>query len=85
MKKSTSGSEPNIILTCLEDAQCTIYFEPWGNDCVLKHDEVFHVFSSAFATGDVEVSHVRGGISLAFTGNAPVTVTDQAGRVFLVL
>lgn len=60
-------------------------FRAVGNNCILKHEEIFHVFSPAFATGDVEVSYVQGGISLAFTGNAPVSVTEQEVSVFLVL
>lgn len=83
--KSAGSSRPNIILTCLEDEQCTIYFEPWGDEYVLKNGDVIRVFSNAFTTGDVEVSYLPGAISLAFTSNAPVTVTDATGQVFLVL
>lgn len=73
------------MLLCLEDEECTIYFEPWGDELILKQDEIFYVASSAFSTSDVQVSYVRDGISLAFTGSAPVTITDQTGRVLLVL
>ena len=76
-----SGSEPNICLTCIEGEQCMVYFEPWGTEYVLSRGDVFQVSSSAFSTGDVEVSYAKGGISIAFTSSAPITITDKAGRI----
>ncbi|MDP9903109.1 colicin immunity domain-containing protein [Arthrobacter bambusae] len=79
---SSGDSEPNVSLSCLADEQCRIHFEPWGTEYVLSRGDVFQVSSSAFSTGDVEVSYVAGGISLVFASDAPVTVTDRTGRVF---
>jgi len=61
-----------------------IYLEPWGTEYVLLRGDVFQVTSSAFSTGDVEVSYVARGISLTFTTDAPITITDAAGRILLV-
>jgi hypothetical protein len=58
-----------------------VYFEPWGTEYVLSREDVFQVSSSAFSTGDVEVSYAIGGISIAFTSSAPITITDKAGRI----
>jgi len=78
----SAGSEPIIKLTCLAGNECMVYFEPWGTEYVLARGEVFEVSSAAFSTGDVEVSYLAGGISLAFSSDADVTVTDGAGRTF---
>lgn len=75
---------PTIRLTCLTESECVIYLEPWGTEHILARGKVFEVSSTAFATGDVEVSYVTGGISIAFTSDVPVTVTDDAGRTLSI-
>lgn len=67
-------------LTCLSGPQCSVYFEPWGTEFVLVSGDVFHIESPALASGDIEVSHVPGGIALTFTVDAPIVVTNGAGR-----
>ena len=71
---------PRLTLTCLFGAQCSVYFEPWGTEYILLSGDIFNVESPAFASGDVEVSYVDGGIALTFTVDAPIVVTDGAGR-----
>jgi hypothetical protein len=78
--KKVEQQEPRITLTCLEDDQCLIYFEPWGTELVLAKGDEFEVRSAAFATGDVEVSYLAGAIMLGFTSDDEITVTDRAGR-----
>jgi hypothetical protein len=71
---------PSLQLTCLEGDQCSVYLEPWGTEYVLLRGDVFHVQTEALATGDVEVSYVSGGISLAFYTDVPIHITDSTGR-----
>ncbi|HWH25192.1 MAG TPA: hypothetical protein VNT53_00920 [Pseudolysinimonas sp.] len=72
--------EPHLTLTCIDEAQCKVYFEPWGTEHVLERGTVMYVESAALLSGDVEVSYVTGGITLVFTSDAPVTITDGTGR-----
>lgn len=71
---------PHINMTCLDGDQCSVYIEPWGTELTLKQGDVFHIESEAFLTGDVEISRVPGGISLAFTVDVPIVITDGNGR-----
>jgi hypothetical protein len=71
---------PRLTLTCLAGQQCSVYFEPWGTEYILLSDDVFHVESSATASGNVEVSYVEGGIALTFTVDVPIIVTDASGK-----
>lgn len=71
---------PSLQLTCLDGDQCSVYFEPWGTEYVLLRGDVFHVETEALASGDVEVSYVSDGISLAFSADVPIRITDSTGR-----
>lgn len=71
---------PRIKLTCLDGDQCALYIEPWGTELTLRRGDVFVVESEAFASGDVEVSRVPGGMSLGFTADASVRIFDRSGR-----
>lgn len=76
---SVSEHQPSIRLSCLDEEQCSIYFEPWGTEYVLLKGDSFVVRSSAFTTGDVEVSYVTGGISLTFTVDDEIEILDSSG------
>jgi hypothetical protein len=71
---------PGLTLTCLTGPQCSVYFEPWGTEYTLLSGDVFHVETTALATGDVEVSYDEGGIVLTFTVDVPIVVTDRTGQ-----
>ena len=70
---------PILLLTCLGAEQCTVYFEPWGSEHVLKRGDVFNIRSGALAKGQVEVSVVPNGISVCFSSDDEVIVTDKSG------
>lgn len=59
---------------------CSVHFEPWGTEFILLTGDLIIVRSEAFASGDVEISYVEGGISLAFTRDVPIEITDESGR-----
>ncbi|MBB4908877.1 hypothetical protein [Actinophytocola algeriensis] len=71
---------PSLKLTCLEGDQCSVYLEPWGTEYILLKGDVFHVQTEALASGDVEISYVNGGISIAFHVDVPIYITDGTGR-----
>ena len=71
---------PGLTLTCASGPQCSVYFEPWGTEYILLSGDVFHIQTSALSTGDVEVSHVEGGIALTFTADVPIVLTDGTGK-----
>jgi hypothetical protein len=77
---SVRTGAPSLKLTCLEGDQCSVYFEPWGTEYILLKGDVFYVQTEALAAGDVEVSYVNGGISLAFSTDVPIRITDSTGR-----
>lgn len=77
---SARTAVPSMKLTCIEGERCSVYLEPWGTEYILLQGDVFHVQTEAFASGDVEVSYVHGGISLAFSTDDPVRITDKTGR-----
>ena len=77
---TTPNSTPRFQVTCLDGDECKVYVEPWGTEFTLQRGDAFFVESQAFATGDVEVSCVPGGISLAFTADVPIIITGRAGR-----
>ena len=70
----------HIALTCLVGERCSIFFEPLGTELTLTRGDIIRVASDAFMTGDVEVSLVPGGISLAFTREMPLQVWDGSGN-----
>lgn len=71
---------PGLTLTCVTGPHCSVYFEPWGTEYILRSNDVFHVDTTALSTGDVEVSYVEGGIVLTFTVDVPIVVTDRTGQ-----
>lgn len=71
---------PSLTLTCVSAPQCSVYFEPWGTEYTLLSGDVFRVERAALSTGDVEVSHVEGGIVLTFTVDVPIVLTNAAGE-----
>ena len=72
--------EPSLTVTCLEAEQCNVYFEPWGSEHILKRGDAFSVRSGALAKGKVEVSFVLNGISICFSSDDEVVVTDKSGK-----
>jgi hypothetical protein len=56
-----------------------VYIEPCGTEFILLRGDVFYLESEAFATGDLEVSHVAEGIVLGFTSGAPIVLTTVTG------
>lgn len=75
-----STTPPRIKVTCLDGEQCSLYIEPWGSEFTILRGDVLFVESEALLTGDVEVSYVAGGISIAFTADVPIVITDLDGR-----
>lgn len=71
---------PRITLLCLDVPQCMVYIEPWGTEFLLRTDDRFYVESNAFATGDVQIGFVEDGISLTFTSDDPIAITDRLGN-----
>ncbi|MFC4853010.1 hypothetical protein [Actinophytocola glycyrrhizae] len=71
---------PSLKLTCLEGDQCSVYLEPWGREYILVKGDVFHVQTEALASGDIEISYVGGGISIAFYADVPIHITDGTAR-----
>jgi hypothetical protein len=78
VRESTRG--PGITLACLSGEQCRVIVEPWGSEHILKRGDIVFVESSAFLTGDVDVTYESDGLSLAFMSDAPVLITDQNGN-----
>jgi hypothetical protein len=68
-----------LTLTCLNVEECIVFFEPWGSEHVLRRGDVFVVRSDAIAKGGVEVSFVGSGLSVCFSTDDDVTVTDKSG------
>lgn len=75
-----STPTPRIKVTCLEGDQCALYIEPWGTEFTVLRGDVLFVESEAFLTGDAEVSFVSSGLSIAFTADVPIVITDLDGR-----
>lgn len=71
---------PGLTLTCVDVDRCTVYVEPWGTELVLKRAERLCFESDAFLSGDVEVSLVPTGISVVFSSNSIVRITDRNGQ-----
>lgn len=64
-----------LLVNCLEEDSCKIYFEPWGSEYELRRGDSLTVLSDE----QVEVSYVTGGISLGFTADDP-TITNARGE-----
>jgi hypothetical protein len=77
---SAHTAAPSLLLTCLGRDQCSVHLEPWGTENILLRGDAFRIESEALASGDVEVSYVEDGISIAFSVDAPIRITDSTGR-----
>jgi hypothetical protein len=78
------SNSSTITLTCLNAEECTVYFEPWGSEHLLRQGDAFVVSSDAIAKGTVELSFVPGGLSVCFSSDDEVTVTDKSGAVLRI-
>lgn len=79
-----SSNTPRLKTTCIDGERCTLYIEPWGTEFDIQRGDALFVESEAFVTGDVEVSAVPGGISIAFTADVPILITTLDGRTLSV-
>jgi len=78
------NNTPTLTLTCLDAEECRVHFEPWGSEHLLRQGDAFVVRSDAIAKGQVELSFVPGGLSLCFSSDDEVSVTDKSGNALRI-
>lgn len=72
---------PNsFIVTCLEPNACKVYFEPFGSEYDLEPGDVLTVETLALQEGHVEVSYSTGAITLGFTSDHEIKLTNRSGE-----
>lgn len=71
-----------LILECAQQESCSVIFEPYGGEHVLRRSDRFRIVISGPGSGEVAVWHGPGAISvMPWEGGDYITVTTRDGQV----
>ena len=71
---------PSIIVTCVEDAPCTVYFEPLGSEYELHRGDYLRIESESLLSGELEIAYSANAVLLVLPDVLTTIVTNKAGQ-----
>ena len=80
MEVAGESKTVRLLLTCLNDDQCVVAFEPEGATHTLRSNDVFTVLISGPGDGEVEVSYDDEGITVHKWPGADFHLTNRRGE-----
>lgn len=84
MSDSDSREMATLTLTCLDAEECTVAFEPWGSEYLLKRHDALYVRFLRSDMDHIEISYMPDRLIVGLWTDAEISVSNRAGERIVI-